>query len=78
MQLSLPPLQEGGRSVVYVAICADSTGVRIDVALIREIIPYGVVWAASIVRLHHSPVASRVAVNILSGESRWTKNYHKD
>ena len=50
---------------MYVAICADNASVRVDVALVRKIIPYGVVWTASIVRLHISPVASGVTVNML-------------
>jgi hypothetical protein len=72
--VAVRPWVIGGRSVVYIAVCGDSAGVRVDVAFVGVIIPHGVVWTASIVRLHNSPVASRVTVNILLGECRWIKN----
>lgn len=51
-----------------VAIGADRASVRVDVTLVRKIIPHGVVGAASIVRLNVSSVASCVAVDKLIRE----------
>ncbi len=67
---------------MYIAICADSAGVRVDVAFVGEIVSHGIVWVASIVRLNNSPIASCVAVDILIGECAGIKNsnahYKKD
>ena len=57
-----------------VAICADRASVRIDVTFVREIIPHGVVWTASMVRLHISSVASRVTIHMLTGVYRYVPN----
>src|SRR5262244_1818218 len=59
------PFIIGRGLVVDIAIGADRASVRVDVTFVGKIIPHGVVWTASIVRLHISSVASRVTVDIL-------------
>ena len=53
---------------MYMTVCADGAGVGVSVTFVGVIISHGVVWTASIVRLHHSSVASSVTVNMLIGE----------